>query len=312
MIKNATGKWLEKSCKFAMREETKEVQKPINAYVQWMSGDNKTFCPASRVIKELPPGYYSIGMTMDGQVFFTAQNPHTEKLIKFPETTSDMVVAEIEKFWDKENTYKENGLSYRRGIILYGKPGGGKTSTIKLTIKNLIERKGIVLDFGAAHSFRAGLSVLREIQPDTPVIVLMEDIDAILNGYNESEVLNILDGVVPIHKCLFLATTNYPERLGARIMNRPSRFDKRFEIGMPNPESRKIYLKSISNGELKGDEIKKWVEDTDGLAIAHLKELFVSVKILGYKYADAIDALKGLSTKLYSDEYTEGTLPVKG
>ena len=46
------------------------------------------------------------------------------------------------------------------------------------------------------------------------------DLDAALAVYEESEVLNILDGVDQVDKVLFLATTNYPERLSARILDR--------------------------------------------------------------------------------------------
>ena len=53
-------------------------------------------------------------------------------------------------------------------------------------------------------------------------------------------------------------TTNYPEKLGARIINRPSRFDKRFKIDLPNAESRKIYFEYLINGKDLKDIGKEW------------------------------------------------------
>ncbi|MFK5088309.1 AAA family ATPase, partial [Klebsiella pneumoniae] len=77
----------------------------------------------------------------------------------------------------------------------------------------------------------------------------MEDIDATLEIYNESTVINLLDGVDRVDKIVFLATTNYPEKLGTRIMNRPSRFDKRFKVGYPTDNTRKIYLEHLIQDE---------------------------------------------------------------
>lgn len=311
--------WLSKQCKFAQMsigfvgsgggdeacDSPDEPNKPVRSHVQWMTGDNKFFIPASEVVKKLPAGFYKIELDMSGTPIFIRQNPWKEKLIKFPETACDTVVAEIEKFWDKEADFRDAKLAYKRGLLLYGPPGSGKSSAIKLAMRNIIKRGGLVLEFGYPSSFRKGLETLREIQPETPVIALMEDLDAILDRNNESDVLNIIDGAVPVDKCIFLATTNYMERLSSRITNRPSRFDKRFEIGMPNDETRRIYLQEICGEKIGGKELDRWVTDTEGLSIAHLKELVVSVNILDYKYDDAIAALKGLKQKVYSDEYME-------
>jgi SpoVK/Ycf46/Vps4 family AAA+-type ATPase len=121
--------------------------------------------------------------------------------------------------------------------------------------------------------------------------------------------LNILDGVDQVDKVVFLATTNYPEVLGARILNRPSRFDKRFKIGHPNAESRKLYFKHLIGGEEKTKglniDLKRWVTDTDGFSIAHLKELFVAVCILGDEYAKAIETLSSMKEQITSDDEFE-------
>lgn len=295
--------WVKGICKVAFVErDSDHVDEHKNGYVQWSTVNNQTYFPAAPVVNELKPGFYEIVQSMQG-IFFERIKIGSEGLIKFPDTTSDIVVDEIEKFWDREGLFRESKLSYKRGIILYGPPGSGKTCTIKLIIENVIKRKGIVLKFGGPGELEGGMKILRKIQSKTPVIVLMEDIDAILNRYNESDVINIIDGVTGIDKVVFLATTNYPERLGSRIMNRPSRFDKRFYIGMPNAESRETYLKHIGGAKLSGKEMARWVEDTDGMSISHLKELFVAVKILGDEYADALGTLKGMKEKIDSSDF---------
>ncbi len=185
----------------------------------------------------------------------------------------------------------------------------GKSCTIQLIMEDVVKRNGVVVKFTHPNLFLAGMRSFKEIQRSTPVVVLMEDIESILENFSESSVLNILDGVDQVDKVVFLATTNYPEKLGARILNRPSRFDKRFKIGHPNSQSRMLYFKHLIGDENKARELKvdfnKWVEDTEGFSIAHLKELFVAVCILGDDYSEAIETLSSMKEQIVSDEEFE-------
>jgi len=270
-------------------------------FVQWTTTDNKNYFPAARSVKVLAPGLYDIRQTARGEIYFESIATTTEGLLRFPETNCQEVVNEIQMFWKKESLFKEGKLSYKRGILLWGPPGGGKTCTIKLAMQDLIKNwGGVVVKFAHPAIFSSGLRILREIQPNTPVIVLMEDIDAIIEHYNESEVINILDGVDMIEKVVFLATTNYPEKLGERVLNRPSRFDRRFKIGMPNEQSRRIYLEKLLEGR-KGINIDTWVKDTDQLSIAHIRELFIAVVFLENDYEIALNTLKEMSATITSE-----------
>lgn len=273
-------------------------EKKINAYNQWSTSDNIHFFPTATTIGKLLPGTYDIKSSQNHGVYFEKIPVITKGILRFPETNSDKIASEIQNFWDRENIFKEYNLTHKRGVMLYGPPGSGKSSTIALVMKDVIERGGLVINFVNPSLFLAGIRKLREIQKDTPIVVLMEDIDSIIQATSESEVLNVLDGVNQIEKVVFLATTNYPERLGDRIINRPSRFDKRFKIGHPNDESRRLYLDFIIGGKEKvkslNIDIEKWVHDTQNFSIAHLKELFVAVVILGDKYEDAIETLTNM------------------
>lgn len=262
-------------------------------YVQWSSSDGKMFIPSSKTQDKLTPGVYEIMSSPNIGIYFEKIPVLTTGLLRFPETNSESVVEEIQKFWKKEHLFKQYKLTHKRGIILWGPPGSGKSCTIQLIMRDVVEREGVVIKFTQPWLFCEGIRKFREIQPDTPVVVLMEDIDSILEVFNESEVLNILDGVNQIDKAVFLATTNYPEKLGARIINRPSRFDKRFKIGHPNAESRRIYFEYILGPKnVDNFNVKQWVKDTKDFSIAHLKELFTAVVILGDSYESALKSLR--------------------
>lgn len=287
-----------------VRDDEDDENQPVQTYVQWTTTDNKMFFPASTSVESLRPGIYEIKTLANGTIYFECVPSGHEGLIMFPETNSLNVVKEIEKFWDREELFRKHKLSFKRGILLYGAPGSGKTSTIKLAIDELIKRKGVVFKFCNPPIFCEAMRVFRAIQPNTPVIILLEDIDSIIENYIESDVINILDGVDMIEKAVFIATTNYPEKLGARILNRPSRFDKRFKIGMPNADSRRIYLQSLMDKKSKFD-IEKWVKDTDGFSLAHIKELFVAVYFLGDEYSAALETLREMKKNISSEHDNE-------
>lgn len=282
----------------------------FGAKTQWTSSDGVRFFPASRTFPQLSPGVYEIKTCQNG-LYFENVPVKTEGLIEFPETNSQKVVSEIQNFWGKEEVFASQGLAYKRGIILWGPPGSGKSCTIQLVIADVTNvRGGVVFKLNTEPSlFLEGIRTFREVQPDTPIVILIEDIDALIHVYDESEVLNILDGVDRIEKVVFLATTNYPEELGERIMNRPSRFDKRFKMPHPKAKSRQIYFEHLlARGSMKDIDIAQWVEDTSGMSIAHLKELFIAVCILGEKYEDTIETLRAMVEEIPSSKEDDDSM----
>ena len=308
---NKAGNWLSSNCKFAQYADIappnqyvatpKDSSEPKRQFVQWMSSDEKSYFPASEVVKTVPPGLYDIKSSMSG-IYFERAPISLEGIVRFADTASDRVIKELDTFWQSEPKFRNNKIAYKRGLLLYGPAGSGKTSTIKIVASDMINRGGIIVRFGNSNTFADGMRILREVQPKTPVVALMEDLDAILDRNYESDVLNLLDGVEGVDKVAFIATTNYPEKLGSRIMNRPSRFDKKIFIGMPNAEARKTFLATKLEDK---SEVDAWAKDTDGLSIAHLKELVVAVKILGDTYKDALDTLKGMKQLIHSDQFDD-------
>jgi len=288
----------------------KPPELPIErSFTQWSSLGNGAFSPVAETKRNLVPGVYEIAVSQDVGIYFKKVPHKTDGLVKFPQTNSETVISEICKFWEKEEVFAKHEIVYRRGIVLWGPPGSGKSCTIQLLIKDIIDRNGIVLNFGQPELFISGLRILRQVEPDVPVIVLMEDLESTIYYQGESVILNILDGVNELHKIVFLATTNYPEKLGARIINRPSRFDKRFKIGHPNEESREIFIKHLFKDDVSNIDLQLWIEDTDGFSLAHLKELFVATQILGDDYNDAIEVLGSMRERPSAEENEEFAEP---
>ena len=181
----------------------------------------------------------------------------------------------------------------------------GKSCAIKLIIKQVIAQGGIGLRFDNPTIFIRCMRTFRLIQPNTPVVAIMEDLDAIMENHPESIILNMLDGIDSFDNIVYLATTNYPQELEGRIKNRPSRFDKRFHIGFPNAKSREIYIKHL---QTKTDsknidiDIEQWVKDTKDFTFAHIKELFTSVALFEHPYDEALADLHEMRKKISSED----------
>jgi predicted AAA+ superfamily ATPase len=268
---------------------------PCNDGKLWaVSGDKFFACEKS--VDCLPSNYYSVNFHPSLGYYFRQQNLTTDDLLDLPDCASEDTIIEIEKFWLLENHYRQYGFLWKRGFLLWGPPGGGKTSTVQMIIQKIIQRGGIAVSVYnpsvAAESFK----MLRKIEPHRPFVSVLEDIDAIARAYGESDLLSLLDGEHQVDNIVTIATTNYPESLDPRIINRPSRFDTIYKIGMPSIKARIVYLAKKSKILCENpDELEKWAKDTDGFSIAHIKELIISVEVFGGDYSESLMRLRTMA-----------------
>lgn len=263
-------------------------------FVQWSIGSNGYFRPSRSTRKMLSPGVYTFDKDCDG-IIIKSMKIITDNLIELPDNSIQKLLSSMEKFWNIENRYRKYGLLYRRGILLWGPPGSGKTACLNLLSNYLIKNEGLVIICYNPAITSAGLELLRKIEPDRHIICILEDIDEMIDKYGEHNILSLLDGENKVENICNIATTNYPERLGARIVNRPSRFDERLYIGMPSENARRVYLKNII-GDVT--DLEKWVVDTNQLSIAHIRELAAAVNCLDQPYDEVLNRLQKMKIKM--------------
>jgi SpoVK/Ycf46/Vps4 family AAA+-type ATPase len=258
--------------------------------------NNNSFYTAGASYPSLPAGVYEAKRSMRG-LYFDKREVVTDDLLRLPDSTSELVISEIRRFWQLKDRFADLGFLHKRGILLYGPPGSGKTSTVMFLTKNMIDDGGVVFLAGSdPDDLSDGLAEFRQVEPDRNVVVILEDLDCLISGYDDEEekFLSILDGEKSITNVVYLATTNYPEKLGKRIINRPSRFDRVVKISAPSAAARLSYLKERRLG-LSEMELMTWVEKTNGLTVAHLKELIVSVACFGNDLDEQIQRLREMS-----------------
>lgn len=257
----------------------------------WALHNGSNYFPCERSVEFLPPGQYTI-QTNDGQVYFCANTVQLDELYNFPDSAFADVVSDIEIFWSREQNFRDFNFLWKRGILLYGPPGSGKSSLVQIVAQLIIDRGGIVISGTDPYRLANGLRLLRKIEPIRPIVILIEDIDAVIRN-DESGLLALLDGELQVDNIVTIATTNYPERLDRRLINRPSRFDIVKKIGMPSAAARAIYLQH-KNPELKGPRLDRWIVASEGYSMAHLKELIVSIECLGCDFDSTVNRLNGM------------------
>ncbi|KAI5120786.1 hypothetical protein M0805_002413 [Coniferiporia weirii] len=200
-------------------------------------------------------------------------------------------------FFENRSIYHELGVVWKRGLLLLGPPGNGKTETIKVLLKESGQTALYVKSFTTPMGPENGVrSIFDHARANAPCILVIEDLDSLVTPNVRSFFLNELDGLSQNEGILTIATTNHPERIDDAILNRPSRFDVKYDFALPSESLRSAYaLKWIqkinslsmaaesSNGEARVRFDKDETElasdvakNTEGWSFAFLKELFVS------------------------------------
>ncbi len=193
------------------------------------------------------------------------------------------IAEDVSAFFDSESTYRDYRIPWKRGLIFIGPPGNGKTHMVKALI-NHVDKPSLYIRsltpvYGSA--LEAIESVFFTARQSAPCIMVLEDLDSLVDDNNRSAFLNELDGFYENSGILILATANHPEKLDPAILDRPSRFDRKYHFAMPGTEERVKYMDLLS---LRLDEkarptdemIYQIALETDGFSFAYLKELFLS------------------------------------
>lgn len=152
-----------------------------------------------------------------------------DSLVYEPDTIRD-VVADAKRFLANEARYRDLGVPYRRGYLLFGPPGTGKTS-LATALAHELQRDLYIMPLGSKKIDDERLMSLLANLPSRSVL-LVEDIDAAFHGRekaNESDLtfsglLNALDGVTARTGIVTILTTNHREKLDPALI-RPGRMD---------------------------------------------------------------------------------------
>jgi SpoVK/Ycf46/Vps4 family AAA+-type ATPase len=238
---------------------SKETEIPESDYSILDDGKFYQFKYKNAETKRTPvivkPGIWSIGKGMSG-LQLNATSFSTDDLLKDFINTKQIEEI-VDCFFSNLDLYKEFGIDVpRRGVLLYGPPGAGKSTAISMCAnKYTADGKTAVViwatDAYEAYDIKEFFKVFQYSGVEK-LILIAEDLGGMENEEtrirSDSSLLALLDNnektfTIPT---MILATTNHPENFAGNITNRSGRFDDKIEVGIPDGEARKKLLQFFS------------------------------------------------------------------
>ncbi|KAI9802353.1 MAG: hypothetical protein M1833_001859 [Piccolia ochrophora] len=203
------------------------------------------------------------------------------------------IANDIEGFFDRKDLYTEFAVPWKRGIILHGPPGNGKTVSLKAVMHNLSARpdpipalyvKSLEHCKGPQVAVRSIFSQARDM---APCLLVFEDIDSLVTDKVRSYFLNEVDGIEAMDGIMMIGSTNHLDKLDPAIAKRPSRFDRKYAFTLPAEPERAAYC-DYSRAKLASNPAIEFplelspaiAKITDAFSFAYLKELFITSLLL--------------------------------
>jgi hypothetical protein len=215
-------------------------------------------------------GIFTIG-------FRAIQRVCEEDLI-LPESVKGLLRRSILGFCDHTDMLRELGIDLKRGILLHGPPGTGKTS-ISLYLAGRLPQ--FTVCFVSGERLLYPREICRMARYLQPAMIVFEDIDLVAmdraaNGLATvlGELMNQIDGCEPTDQVLFVMNTNSLDRLEHAVKNRPGRVDQIITIPLPDRENRQRLLSHFARSvRIALDNWEEVLAATEGTTPAMLKEI---------------------------------------
>jgi len=187
-------------------------------------------------------------------------------------------------FLQREDWFRRFRLPFRRGYLLYGPPGNGKTSVVRVMASHPAIR-AFSLDFSNEELRNDALTELFEAASHwAPALIILEDLERLYgnedDGQNRTRItlqhlLNCLDGVGSKDGIVVVATANHPDRLDRAILNRPGRFDRVVPFHPPSADLRRRYFSKLADVPFDYDGIATAAKQSEGFSFAQIREAYV-------------------------------------
>ena len=242
---------------------------------------------------ESPFGHMAVGPI----VFHHRPALDRDRLV-LPDGVLESIELEVLGIGEHKDRLRSAGQHVKRGVLLHGPPGAGKTHTVRYLVSRTAGTTVLLLTGGGLHMVRQACALARMLQPS---LVVLEDIDLIAQDRGVMgrfgnpllfDVLNELDGMAEDADVAFILTTNRADVLEPALAARPGRVDFAVEIGLPDDEARRRLLELYGRGlDLALSEVDSIVRRTSGVTAAFIKELVRKAAMLAASTSDGAEQI---------------------
>jgi DNA polymerase III delta prime subunit len=204
-----------------------------------------------------------------------------------PESLLERIERHTVEFSRHAEELKETGRSLKRGVLLYGPPGVGKTLTVEYLSASMPGRT-VLLTAGIGFGMLEPVVQLARVL--APSMVVLEDIDLIAEGRGMPmghagpllfQLLNEMDGLQRDVDVIFVLTTNRPDVLEPALAARPGRVDLAVELPLPDTQARRSLLDLYARGlDLVDVDLDMLAERIAGATPAYVKELLRKAAVI--------------------------------
>ncbi|WP_218004986.1 AAA family ATPase [Actinomadura macra] len=191
------------------------------------------------------------------------------------------------------------GQHLKRGLLLHGPPGTGKTHTVRYLMGRLLDYTVVQLTGPAMRFLDDAVALARSLQPS---IVIVEDVDLVAEDRDLVEggsspllfsLLDAMDGVAGDADVVFVLTTNRVGSLESALAERPGRVDLAVEIPRPDLQGRVALLRLYGRELRLAADLEEIAARTEGVTASFIKELVRRAVLVALREGGEPDALTG-------------------
>lgn len=211
------------------------------------------------------------------RVSFKRIDPVSDEDLVIDEEVREILLRNVVDLHERRDLLKAHGVPVRRGVLLFGPPGTGKTYACRYLCGRLPEVTRILVTGSALLQVGHVFQLARLLQP---AVLFLEDVDLVfmsreVNLYSSvlGELLDHMDGLRPFEDIGFVLTTNAIDRMEAAVRDRPGRISQCIHFGPPGAELRLRYLRHyLRRYDCAAVDLDRLVRDSEGATQAFLKE----------------------------------------
>ncbi len=233
------------------------------------------------------------------QVKFINTAPISRDMVIYSEDVQNSVETNLFTPIERAQDCLLNGIPIKRGVLLAGAYGTGKTLAATVASKIAVDNNVTYIYIPRSDELSNALHFAQQYQ-ENGCVIFCEDIDRAVTGERSVEmddILNILDGIDSKNsKIITVLTTNHLDKINPAML-RPGRLDAVINVTAPDAVAVEKLLKYYGGATLDADiDLKAASAVLAGSIPAVIAEVIKRAKLVQLRLQDKGTKVEGISS----------------